>query len=243
MKSNLNSYFDKIYVINLKSREDRMNSMKRKLDFFNIDYERVDAIPGDALSGVYADSLKNTYYKNPNYLGANLTHLSVYSQACKLGYNCILILEDDLRIHRNIDILFNKVTEQNKNIKNKDYSLLYLAYIPLSDDLSRWDYNILSEKVISSNVIKAKSLWSLMAYGITSSFMKYVLSFYSNSFKKELDRFFVENIQRSSEFKCFASSPQLFASDNGLSDNDNIDHQDLLIKSVDTRFAKLHDYV
>lgn len=244
MSSILNHYFDKVFVVNMKSRPDRMNLMHRRLKFFDIDYERVDAISGRSLNGIYQTYLKNTYYENSNYLGANLTHLNIYAQSIDLGFKNILILEDDVRIHRDIETKFNKLLNSNSLLNSDPCDILYLAYIPLTDDRTRWSYSILDESFfVSDTLVKPKNFWSLMAYGINSNFMQYVLDHYSRTFEKELDRFFVEDVQPNSEFTVYGSSPQLFASDNGYSDNDGFDHSNLLLKSVDRRFSELHDYV
>ena len=82
-----------------------------------------------------------------------------------------------------------------------------------------------------------------MSYGITIKMMKHVLEIYSKSFIKELDRFFVEDIQTNKKFLTFGIVPQLFAGDNVLSDNDGINHVDMLTRSVDRRYANLEDYI
>lgn len=239
----LNKYFDKIYVINLKSRTERMKTMDRRLKFFDIEYERVDAISGPALSGIH-NKLKESYkFKNPNYLATNLTHLSIYSEALRLGYVNILILEDDLRIHRLMESLWKNSMENDPIIMNKNYDLLYLAFIPLNDDGTKWDYSKIPDSFVTNNLVSANNFWSLMAYGIQESMMKYLLERYSENIVKELDAYFVNEVQGKNVMSVYGYVPQIFAGDNVLSDNDNKMYFNMLERSVAREYARLDDYI
>jgi hypothetical protein len=175
--------------------------------------------------------------------------------ALDCGYNNILILEDDLRIHRNLDLFLKKYLNPSWDqgmLEGLEWDLLYLAYIPLTDDLQRWDYTLTDNHVLNSHYrpnvgsyrsFLGKNLWSLMAYGINIKLMNHIIQEYEFSFKLELDRYFVNNIQPNKKWITLGVSPQLFASENGVSSNSGEDHQDLLRKSVDTRYAELHDYI
>lgn len=244
----LNSYFDKVYVINLKSRVNRMTLMDKRLKFFDIEYERVDAISGPVLNpiqNILQGEDLNYKFTNANYLAANLTHLSIYSEALRLGYENILILEDDLRIHRHLYKILEGCLNNDPILINKDYDLLYLSFIPLTDDGIRWDYDIIRpEHFITNNVVHTTNFWSLMAYGIQRRMTEYVLDHYSRHLTMELDRFFVNEIQPyKSTFKTYGLMPQLFAGDNVLSDNDGKVYLDMLQRSVDERYARLEDYI
>lgn len=252
----LNKIFDQVYVLNLMGQKDRMSLTERKLKFFDIQYQRVDAVYGTGVQSFYDNLEEGHHFVNSNYLATTISHLNIYSMALDCEYDKILILEDDLRIHRKLEKYLQ--TYSNPAWDNAmfedltDWDLLYLAYIPLSEDLSRWDYSITDEKVEHSyyrvglgkyRVFSARNLWSLMAYSINSKLMNAVLADYSLSFKMELDRYFVNKVQNNFKWNIFGVSPQLFASENGVSSNSGEDHQDLFRKSVDTRYAELHDYI
>jgi hypothetical protein len=118
---------------------------------------------------------------------------------------------------------------------------LYLGFIPLTDDQSLWNYNVFSNNFIGKNTFVAKNLWGLYGYGISQNLMKEVLEVYDRDFPMELDRFFVSHIQPRGT--SFAITPQIFAADDGISDNSGNFETNMLERSVDARFARLIDYV
>ena len=236
----INEYFDKIYILNLHKRVDRKILIEKKLKFFEItNYEIFGGTDGSVLYPIWKNFSKtNKNFSNPNYLGCAISHLSIYEDALFKGYSRILILEDDFRIKRN----FNEAFEYSiKQVPSDWNNLLYLGFIPLSDDLSRWDYSVFSDKFINSNTFIAKNLWGLYSYGISENLMMSVLSEYRENFPMELDRYFVTTIQP--ENMSYAITPQLFSAEDNLSDNSHVFENGLLEKSIDSRFAKLQDYI
>jgi GR25 family glycosyltransferase involved in LPS biosynthesis len=234
----VDKYFDKIYVLNLKKRDERLSLTQKRLKFVEIEnftvFNGVDGSVMKRLWEVYSE--KNTFFKNPNYIGCSLSHLSIYADAIEKGYQRILVIEDDNRIHRSVNSLMEKYVPQVPEWKD----LLYLGFIPLSDDCSRWDYNIVSN-FVNKNVFVAKNLWGLFAYGITQNLMKEMIEVYNKDFPMEIDRYFVTNIQPRGG--SFGLTPQLFSADDGLSDNSGVVETGMLQRSVDTRFANLTDYI
>jgi GR25 family glycosyltransferase involved in LPS biosynthesis len=234
----INEYFDKVYVLNLLKRDSRMELMKKRLDFTEIDHQVFNAVDGSVMRKIWeAFSEKNPIFGNSNYLGCAISHLSIYQHAIEMGHEKILIIEDDDRIHRNANSQMELFSSQ---IPEWD-ELLYLGYIPLSDDCSRWDYNVCGNNFISTNVFVAKNLWGLYGYGISKNLMKEILEIYDKDFPMELDRFFVTTIQPRG--KSYGVTPQIFAADDGYSDNSRLQETGMLQRSIDARFANLIDYV
>lgn len=251
----LNSHFDNIYVLNVDSRSDRMEGMKKRLSYFDITYERFNAISGNVTSFFYKNipatpSFSFKGWPSSNTLACNLSHLSIYEQALKRGESNILILEDDIRIHRNIHHL---IDERMSYISSHflTWDLLYLCYIPVTDDGQFWDFSILDSNFIYdpgtglySKIFRASNLWSLMGYGISKNLMSHLLSIYSQEFPMEIDRHFVDVIHRDPRFVCLGVSPTLISGENLGSDNQP-GHQntDFMVRTVDTRFSTYWDYV
>lgn len=234
----INDYFDKVYVLNLLKRDSRMDLMKKRLDFTEIDYQIFNAVDGSVMKRIWESFHKeNPLFKNSSYLGCAISHLSIYRHALDMEYERILIIEDDDRIHRNANFQMELFSSQ---IPRWD-DLLYLGYIPLSDDCSRWDYNVCANNFISTNVFIAKNLWGLYGYGISKNLMTEILEIYDKDFPMELDRFFVNHIQPRG--KSYGVTPQIFAADDGYSDNSKIQETGMLQRSIDTRFANLIDYI
>jgi hypothetical protein len=236
---NLNNYFDKIYVLNLHKRKDRLIDIESRLKRFGINYEVFGATDGSTMKAIW-EKFNNPYFTNPNYLACAVSHLSIYRDAIERRYQKILIIEDDVLINNNINVLFGKI-----DIPNWE-DLLYLGYIPLSDDQTMWNYNIVNVIPSMQNGLfipqcfSPKNLWGLFSYGITNTLMSEILELYQNSFPMEIDRYFVNNIQ--SRGKSIAISPQLFCCQDIYSDNMSSMQYDMKIRSIDTRFAYIESY-
>jgi GR25 family glycosyltransferase involved in LPS biosynthesis len=226
MNKSINSYFDKVYVLNLHRREDRIKIMQNRLDKCDITYSYFGATDGNVMKPLW-DALKNPYIKNPNYLGCIVSHLSIYEDALTNKYDKVLIIEDDERIIDNANEEFGKQIDQINTI---DYELLYLGFIPLNDNCTAWDYSILNDRFVSSNVVSAKNLWGLYAYAIRASLMKEMLHVYSNTYPMEIDRYFVNHIQPRGG--SFAVLPQIFIAEDGKSDNSGHNEVHMTIRST-----------
>lgn len=228
-------YFDKVYVLSLKRNKERRSQVTERLKMVDIDFEFFDACDGQVVKHVW-EKFNNPIFSTPNYLACQISHLSIYNDALSNGYNRILILEDDVKpikeINEKFDIIHHQIPQ--------DYELLYLGWIPLSDDQLRWEYDTINNRFITSNVFLSKNLWGLYAYSPSVELMKEMIDLYNQSFPMEIDRYFVENIQQ--QRKSYAIRPQLFAHDIGISNNGGfIDNQSLL-KSIDHRIARPEDY-
>lgn len=234
----INTYFDKIYLLNLFRRQDRLHQSKSRLDPLGLNYEVFNGVDGSVMNHIWS-KVGNGYFTNPAYLACSLSHLSIYQDAISRGYQRILIIEDDNLVNRNMVQIFDEI-----NIPEWS-DLLYLGYIPLNDDCSMWDYNrygINSENAISDRIFSPKNLWGLFAYGIGRSLMEEMVDVYNLEFPMEIDRYFVQNIQ--TRGGSLAIVPQIFCCQDGVhSDNLGFTPPGMMQKSVDVRFAKLEDYI
>jgi hypothetical protein len=48
-----NTMFDGVYCLNLASRADRWDGMSRKFKFFDLNVQRVEALPGKIVTGYW----------------------------------------------------------------------------------------------------------------------------------------------------------------------------------------------
>lgn len=230
--------FDEIYLLNLQRRPERLEISRKRLEFAEIPFLRFGATDGGVLERVWkAHSLENPSFANPSYLACAISHLSIYNHAISQGHQRILILEDDNRVHRNA----RKIIEGLSDTLVPEWKdLLYLGFIPLTDDLSQWNYSLVSE-FISPSVFRARNLWGLFAYGITHELMTELLETYRSSFPMELDRYFVKHIQPRGG--SIGVVPQPFCAEDGYSDNSGKVEISMMERSVDSRFARHTDYV
>jgi GR25 family glycosyltransferase involved in LPS biosynthesis len=120
----INTYFDKIYIINLDSRPDRWDKMKQKLKKNNINnFVRFPAINGkqEPYSKMY--SQLSYFFDPPGAFGILMSAMHVIKDAYYHKFKKILILEDDAVFHHDFKKLFDQ-----KIKKIPDYwKLLYLG--------------------------------------------------------------------------------------------------------------------
>jgi GR25 family glycosyltransferase involved in LPS biosynthesis len=161
------------------------------LHYLQIPFEIISAIHKDTVRGLHA-SLKNDFPNStitlPGYLACLFSHLSIYKTALDRGYKSILIFEDDVLIHKDIKTLLQIVM---KNVPS-NWDLLYLGYLPLSEDMSYWSFNLPPESKINEYVVRSKGFWCCHAYCIKDTLMKHIIETYNTLLPPlEIDRFMV----------------------------------------------------
>jgi len=234
-----NQVFDAVYCLNLASRPDRYELMEKRFSYFGLNVERFNAIPGDLTKHFWASTFpQNPFFKNPNYIACAMSHMNIFTTALARGQKKILIIEDDIRIHRDSDEITREFMREIP-----EWDLIHLSYIPLTDDLSKWNYNILDDRAVGDRVVKSKNLWSLMGYAVNEKMMRHLLDVYASCYPMELDRYLVGHVQNNPEFKCFACRPQPIAGEDGYSDNAVRYENGLYLKTFDSRFSQFHDYI
>jgi GR25 family glycosyltransferase involved in LPS biosynthesis len=160
----INKYFDKIFIINLKKRIDRRDSMIKKLKIAGItNYEFIHAIDGSQqpyYNHYLNFRIRNQFFEGPGAYGILMSALKILIWSKIKKYNRILILEDDAIFHKNFTKTFN---ERIKNVSS--WKLLYLG-----TSLHEWRF---SERC---SINKAKSIMTstgtiagAFAVGIDSS--------------------------------------------------------------------------
>lgn len=102
----LNSQYQKIYVINLDHREDRMTHMRTLLDKYQINYVRFSAINGqrkDIYNHWYKKMISNKKckLKSPGSFGYLLSLFYILQDALINKYKQILVFDDDVLFHHN----------------------------------------------------------------------------------------------------------------------------------------------
>ncbi len=113
----LNEIFNKIYVINLKRRNDRRILCSKKLEKLNIEYEYWPAIDGyeskyDTLCKQVLKK-KDVWINSKGAIGLILTYINILENALMKKYENILIFEDDICFHKDFE---NQLQRAKKNI-------------------------------------------------------------------------------------------------------------------------------
>ena len=133
---------DKVYIINLKHRNDRMKRMDnilKKIGGKFSEYERIEAVDGKLIGEEEKNKLlslkSKRLYNNPSSfkdirtlgaIGCYKSHIGVWKLALSRGEKEIIILEDDIKLKIDID----KLEEYIKTRPN-DYDICYLDYYGL----------------------------------------------------------------------------------------------------------------
>jgi len=126
----LTNHVEKVFVINLAHRTDRLESFNESAEKFNFEYTVIDAFDGKKYideNFIYNGEKRGNPYQNENYfrgqVGCLLTHLNVIKHCKEKNYSKVAILEDDVRFVEDfnfkIDNLFSKI--------NKDWQMIYLS--------------------------------------------------------------------------------------------------------------------
>lgn len=238
-----NDVFDCVYVLNLSSRPDRMKAMTERLARAGIRFERHEALPGSVVRHYYGLVQHSRPFSNANYVACSLSHLAIWTKALASGHKNICILEDDVLIHREADALLRTFVDQVRSM-SPTWDLLYLSYIPLTDDEQQWSYVRLDGQKITGkpNLRGPGGLWSLMGYGISERLMRHMLEVYQKSMPMEIDRYFVKTIQKDPAWAVWAIAPQVIAGHDGFSDNSHRHESGLFEKSCDSRLATAADF-
>lgn len=228
----MNNFFDHIFCLNLARRPDRAAWTQEHCSRLNLLYEFFPGVDGSVLQDVHA---RLRFPGRPGNLGATLSHLGIYQTALARGYQKILIIEDDLVYHKDLPNQFSKLKLQIPS----DWEMIYFAWIPVDEEKDEWNYNLIRNRFVSPNILRANQLWSAMAYGIKAPLMKDILDAYRSSFEMEIDRFFVHRVQ--TQRSVYATWPQLFA---GRDDHSDCGGKVVPVfqRSHDTRVTRDEDF-
>jgi GR25 family glycosyltransferase involved in LPS biosynthesis len=145
----INTFFDKIYCINLDERTDRWELAEKELESVGItNYIRFSAI------------------KNENgAIGCRDSHIEVIKHAKKNNYNRILIFEDDFIFINKNQELINKTLTQLEKI---NYDIFYFGAT-----LEK-NYGIL--KKIDENIVNTNFAYALHAYSVNPRCYDFIIN-------------------------------------------------------------------
>lgn len=143
----LNDIFDRIVVINLDSRTDRLEAFDAQAKRFGIKYDRFSAVVANPP-------------KLPPTWACKESHICVMKQAIKDGVKRLLVFEDDALFVDDFDIKFPQFYSKIP----QDWDMLYLGA-----------WHIASEPY-ADGVVKMIENYSAHAYGINQQYMQEAFS-------------------------------------------------------------------
>ena len=122
-KKLINTYFDKIFIINLDGAVKRWENIKRNMSEVGItNYERYSAINGDKINIKKYVEDESMCTLCPNQFYCKLSHFNVIKMARERNYKRVLICEDDCEINK--DIFYSSIKDISESKINWD--IIYL---------------------------------------------------------------------------------------------------------------------
>ncbi len=122
----LKDYFSHIFVINLPERLDRRREMERMLSHAGLQGANVSFFPGIKPKDTGG-------FRSIGAHGCFLSHLSVLEAAMQQGWECVLILEDDLEVTKQFKIVEKACV---KELQSQDWDIVYFGHnltLPLNN--------------------------------------------------------------------------------------------------------------
>lgn len=139
--------FEKVFMINLDDQPERLVESKINCAKWDIEFERVTAVPGSSLEGPKNESEG----WNKNSLGLCLTTINIIESAIENNWESVFILEDDVSFVDNFEILYKALI---KGVPDK------WDFIHLNAEHKR------GKEYAAPFVYKLKYAWCCQAYGI-----------------------------------------------------------------------------
>lgn len=202
----LNSLVDKIYLINLDRRQDRLKAVSARLDKLNIKYERFSAFDGS--SDAIKDEFKNlqrrgTHITSVGTYGCLLSHLAVLKDAKRLGLKRVLILEDDVLFIKNF-------TEELQKIKNipDDWDVLYIG--------ASQEATVFRKSNVKNGYYRANRTYGMFAYIVKN----HVFDLLIDTFEKRTRNIDYSMVALQGKLKCYVMWENLIIAD--LNDSDTL---------------------
>jgi GR25 family glycosyltransferase involved in LPS biosynthesis len=212
---------DKIFIINLKSKNDRLKNMRLLVDTLNFDKDKIEifeAVVGKELKDekinniLSISSLDTLYNKSTNHkdirtkgaIGCYLSHYKIWEKVINNNLNNVLIFEDELIT--DVDI---KEFEEYINSLPQDYDIALLSWFSLWFDLlnnpkkntiinNYWNkYNSINVFSCSSYLVSRKGAEKLVKNAFP---ICYQVDGYLNILNN-IDKTFIRYIAKESLFK------------------------------------------
>jgi hypothetical protein len=173
---------DKVIVMNLERRTDRLKHCKEQAKKFDFNFTRISSIDGLAIKTI-PNNIKAGEY------GLYLTYMKVLDYAIQKNLNTVLIMEDDFQFEDDLEDRLEEI----KHVPN-DWDLIYLGanhyYLGAGD---------IPPQTVNQSVMKLKSSFCAHSIIFTRSMLI--------EFKKQLEKtilvpdMILKNIQP--EFNCY----------------------------------------
>lgn len=172
--------FDRIFIILHISKNDRRENVKRQMDYLGLTepfthiFYTADHFAKNISLSLWNKHIVTKPFESNGVFDLYLNHLSIMSLSLSLGYDRVLVLEDDFHSLKDL----NKIND-------------YLDNMPDEYDLIQYDYTLAeTNKSIMDNAdeyyIKRKNgqrLWATSAYAVSRRGMDMYLKIQETNYK------------------------------------------------------------
>jgi hypothetical protein len=188
----LKDYFDRVYLINLKKRPERLQSAAMECRKIGLPFEVAEAWDGKANN----IEVRPYYGWDPRYwnqgaAGLVVTTYHIIDDAIKNKYRRILILEDDVEFSPEI----NQMADSHFGDIPEDWHMIQFG-----------SQHCIRPEMISPHIARIRYAFCLHCYGVNSSIFEYYKHILEKV-EKQLDLYTAEDIQPLG--KCYSFEPNL----------------------------------
>jgi len=179
--------FDKIYCINLKKRTDRKITCDKIFKLLRLNVEYIEAVDGSMISS--PATIK------PGHKGCCLSHRNIYNIVRNdPSLQKVLILEDDIEFHPEVEKLFKEWYEEVPD----HWNMLYFG----------GNHNGLEKNFVKPHVHRLIQTYTTHCYAIKREIVPQLLAEFSdeNIYNNEVD-VHLSKVQK--EFPCYGFFPHL----------------------------------
>lgn len=197
-----NTYFDEIYIINLKSDIKKKERLENIFLKYKIKCTFFEAVRGTD----NMDLFEKTKLKTPGILGYSLSMINIFNDAIKKNHNKILICDDDIILHKNFDTKFDEY------IKSVPYSwkVLFLGLSgPWSFNVNTFLYHLDVNKKFITNLISCDGSFCV-AYD--KSMFQTILEI-TKKFELPFDTGIIKYLNNNLNIEKYAFYPQIVIAD------------------------------
>lgn len=204
----MNNFFDKVYLINLDRRTDRMNECEKEFKKYNIVYERISAFDGSKLEGNYTPLIRGE-------IGCRTSHLNIIKKAKEEGLNNILILEDDFEFCDDFESKFKNYINQLP----EDWQWIYFGGSHFEEPTK-----------VTNNIYRVNKTYTTHAYAIKSEIYDKLI--------ETLEIFEPADVRLAAlqkELNTYVTIPHLIYQRDGFSDiqNNNVSYEGIRKSKLD----------
>lgn len=188
------SFLNKIYIINLKERDDRLKQVMKQIKDYNIkNYKIFEGLKPrfkEIDPKIYKNYSLHLCSNKEKYIvgatGCKLSHRKIIGESIDNNYDFILILEDDFEFSDNFLSKLNNFLEK---IKSLEWDMLYLGGNFKGKPIN--DYCI---KTNQKNIYKCKNVACTHSYILSKKLFKKVYT-ELEKYPGEIDEYYVNCIQ------------------------------------------------